>query len=124
MEDFILREIDRIGELLLQIAMRLGLFKDGDPKCTLADVKAEFGKENIDYNLDEILSQENPIAYLVEQKGISDKCLELLTDILIHSDIDEERRKSILDDALRYLDHRGYYSFRLHSLYIRNQSIG
>ena len=118
MEDFILREIDRIGELLLQIAMRLGLFKDGNPKCTLADVKSEFGKAEIDYNLDEILSQENPILYLVEQKGASDKCLELLTDILIHSDIDEARKRSILDDALRYLDHRGYYSFRLHSLYI------
>ena len=118
MEDFILREIDRIGELLLQIAIRLGLFKDGDPQCTLADVKAEFGKEEIDYNLDEILSQENPIAYLVEQKGISDKCLELLTDILVHSDIDDARKNSILDDALRYLDHRGYYSFRLHSLNI------
>ena len=106
MEDFILREIDRIGELMLQIAIRLGLFKDGNPKCTLAD------------NLDDILSEENPVLYLVEQKGISDKCLEIMTDILIHSDIDEARRKSILDDALGYLDHRGYYSFRLHSLSI------
>ena len=118
MEDFILREIDRIGELMLQIAIRLGLFKDGNPKCTLADVKAEFGKAELDYNLDDILSEENPVLYLVEQKGISDKCLEIMTDILIHSDIDEARRKSILDDALGYLDNRGYYSFRLHSLSI------
>ena len=103
---------------MLQIAIRLGLFKDGNPKCTLADVKAEFGKAELDYNLDDILSEENPVLYLVEQKGISDKCLEIMTDILIHSDIDEARRKSILDYALGYLDHRGYYSFRLHSLSI------
>ena len=116
MEDFILREIDRIGELLLQIAIRLGLFKDGEPKCTIKDVKSEFGKAELDFDLDKILSKDNPVLYLVEEKKISDKCLETLTDILYHSDIEESRRKTILNDALRYLDHRGYYSFRLHSL--------
>lgn len=118
MEDFILREIDRIGELLLQIAIRLGLFKDSDPKCTVTDVKAEFGKAELPFDIDEILSKDNPIIYMVEQKDISDKSLELMADILFHSDIDQARRKAILDDAIRYLDHKGYYSFRLHSLSI------
>lgn len=116
MEDYILREIDKIGELLLQIAIRLGLFKDGEPNYTVADVKSEFGKAELAMNLDEILSKENPVLYLVEHEGISDRGLETFIDILYHSDMDETRRNTLLNDALRYLDHKGYYSFRLHSL--------
>ena len=35
MEDFILREIDRIGEVLQHIARRLGLLNDNPPDYTL-----------------------------------------------------------------------------------------
>ena len=75
MEDFILREIDRLGEMLL-----------------------------------------NPVWYLVETEKISDHGLETFIDILFHSDLDEERKTALLDDALSYLDGKGYYSFKLHSL--------
>ena len=71
MEDFILREIDRLGEMLLLIARKLGL---------------------------------------------SDRGLETLMDILFHSDLDEARRNALLKDVLAYLDGKGCYSFRLHSL--------
>ena len=44
MEDFILREIDRLGEMLMLIARRLGLLDGDTPDYSLADVKDEFGK--------------------------------------------------------------------------------
>ncbi len=55
MEDYVIREIDRIGELLLKVARKLGLLDGGMQEYSLAD-------------------------------------------------------------ALAYLDGKGYYSFRLHSL--------
>ena len=56
MEDYIIREIDRIGEMLMLVAKRLGLFLD--------DVKKE----------------------------------------------------ALLNDALAYLNGKGYFSFKLQSL--------
>ena len=44
MEDFILREIDRLGEMLLIIARKLGLQEDVMPDYSLLDVKDEFDK--------------------------------------------------------------------------------
>ena len=104
MEDYIIREIDRIGEMLMQIAKRLGLFLD--------DV---FGQNGCPIDLDLVLRQENPVLYLVEQEKISDNALETLIEILFHSNLDEDRKKALLNDALAYLDNKGYFSFKLHS---------
>ena len=92
MEDFILREIDRLGEMLLMIARKLGLLDGDSPE------------------------QENPVWYLVETEKITDHSLETFIDILFHSDMEEDRKAALLDDALAYLDGKGYFSFRLHSL--------
>ena len=116
MEDYILREIDRIGELLMQIARRLGLL-DGDmPDYSLTDVKEEFEKTECPIDLDEFLRQENPVRYLLEEKKISDQGLETMIDIIFHSDLDEALKTALLQDAIVYLDGKGYYSFKLHSL--------
>ena len=46
MQDFILREIDRLGEMLALIAKRLGLMGGGGTMdYTVADVKEEFSLE-------------------------------------------------------------------------------
>ena len=66
MEDYILREIDRIGEMLLMIARRLGLLDDDTPDYTLVDVKNEFDRAGISFDLDAVLKQENPVLYLLE----------------------------------------------------------
>ena len=116
MEDYILREIDRIGELLQHIARRLGLLKDNPPDYSLKDVKEEFDKENLPFDLDTVLQQENPVWYLVEVEKLSDHGLETLIDIVFHSDLDESRKQALLSDALAYMDGKGYFSFRLHSL--------
>ena len=55
MEDFILREIDRIGEMLLKIARRLGLLDGDTPDYTLTDVKEEFEKTGCPIDLDALL---------------------------------------------------------------------
>ena len=116
MEDFILREIDRLGEMLLLIARKLGLLDGGTPDYSLADVKDEFDKAACPIDLDAMLAQKNPVWYLVETEKISDHGLETFIEILFHSDLDEERKTALLDDALSYLDGKGYYSVRLHSL--------
>ena len=116
MEDFILREIDRLGEMLLMIARRLGLLDGDTPDYTLTDVKEEFDKASLPFNLDTVLGQENPVLYLVEKEGLSDNGLETMMDILFHSDLDETRKNALLQDALAYLDAKGRFSFRLHSL--------
>lgn len=115
MEDYILREIDRLGEMLLKIARKMGLFLDEVPDYSLSDVKDEFGKAGFPYDLDTVLRQGNPVRYLADDCGISDQGLESFIDIIFHSDLDEDRKEALLRDALAYLDAKGYYSFRLHS---------
>lgn len=44
MEDFILKEIDKLGEMLRMIARKLGLLDGTAPDYTLDDVKDEIGK--------------------------------------------------------------------------------
>ncbi len=116
MEDFILREIDRLGEMLFQIARKLGLLDGGTPHYSLTDVKGEFGMAGCPIDLEMLLQQENPVRYLVEIEKISDHGLETFIDILFHSDLGEDRKAALLNDALAYLDGKGYFSFRLHAL--------
>jgi len=115
MEDYIIREIDRLGEVLLMIARKLGLLDGDTPDYSLADVKDEFGKAGCPFNLDKLLQSENPVFHLVEEEKLSDQGLETMIDILVHSDLDEDRKLALLRDALAYLDGKGYFSFRLHS---------
>ena len=116
MEDYILREIDRIGEMLMLIARRLGLLDGDTPDFSLTDVKEEFGKAGCPIDLDIVLQQENPVRYLVEKENLSDHGLETMIDIVFHTDLDEAKKKALLNDALAYLDGKGYFSFSLHSL--------
>ena len=116
LEEFILREIDRLGEMLLIIARKLGLQEDVMPDYSLLDVKDEFDKAVCPINLDALLEQENPVWYLVETEKISDHGLETFIEILFHSDLDEDRKAAILHDALAYLDGKGFFSFKLHAL--------
>ena len=116
MEDYLIREIDRLGDMLMLIAKRLGLIELDAPDYSLSDVKEEFEKNYVPLDLDAILQQENPVWYLVEKEKMSEQALETFIDILFHSDLEEPVKTSLLADALAYLDNNGYYSFKLHSL--------
>lgn len=116
MEDFILKEIDKLGEMLRMIARKLGVLNGNSPDYTLANVKEEFGKSSLPFDLDTVLQQNNPVWYLTQTAKFSDSALETFIEILFHSDLDEDRKAALLDDALAYLDGKGYFSFKLHSL--------
>ena len=116
MEDILLREIDRIGEMMLMIARRLGLFGGKKPDYSISNVKEEISKASLEIDLESVLKQENPVCYLVEEKKFSDQALETFMEILFYSDLDESRKKVLLNEALSYLDGKGYVSFKLHSL--------
>ena len=116
MEDYLIREIDRIGELLVKVARRLGLFLDDVPQYSVADVKAEMQMVQLDLDIDEILAKDAAVLHLVENEHITEKGLEAFAEIIFHSDCDEAKKSVILKDATQYLDRKGYYSFRLHSL--------
>ena len=116
MEDFILREIDRLGEMLLMIARRLGLLDESTPDYTMTDIKEEFDKSSLPIDLDTLLAQDNPVWYLVENKKFTDHALETFIFILFHSDLDESVKAALLADTVAYLDGKGFYSVRLHSL--------
>jgi hypothetical protein len=115
MEDFILKEIDRIGQMLTGIARKLGLLRNEASNYSLTDVKEEFTQARVPFNLDTVLQQENPVLYLVENEKLSNQGLETFINIIFHSDLDEDRKNALLNDALTYLDGKGYFSFRLHS---------
>lgn len=116
MEDFLIREIDRLGEMLMLLAKKLGLFLEDIPHFSVDDVKEELGKAGCPINLDTLLQQDNPVLYLVEQEKLSDQGLETMIDILFHTDLDEPRKQVLLEEALAYLDSKGYFSFKLHAL--------
>ena len=117
MQDFILREIDRLGEMLALIAKRLGLMGGGGTvDYTVEDVKEELSLEGFPVPLDEILRHENPVRFLVEELKLSDQALESFIDILFHSDLDEAVKNGLLDAALAYFAGKGYFSFRLYGL--------
>lgn len=115
MEDFILREIDKIGQMLAHIARRLGLLKGEKPNYSIGDVKSEFTKENCPIDIDTVLKQDNPILYLAENEKLTEQAIESFIEILFYSDIDESKKQTLLKDAINYLDNKGYISFKLHS---------
>ena len=117
MQDFILREIDRLGEMLALIAKKLGLMGGGGTvDYTVADVKEELSLEGFPVPLDESLRHENPVWFLVEEMKLSDSALESFVEILFHSDADESVKQGMLDAALAYFAGKGYFSFRLYGL--------
>ena len=102
MEDFILREIDRLGEMLLMIARRIGLLDDSTPDYTLTDLKEEFDKSDLPFDLDAVLAQDNPVWYLVEQEHLTDHALETLIFMLFRSDLDESVKVALLEQTVRF----------------------
>jgi hypothetical protein len=116
MEDYILREIDRIGEMLMKLARKMGLFLDEVPDYSITDVQKELDRADGSLNVEDVLRQAHPVLYLVEEKGLSDQALELFVEILFRSNLEEDKKEAVLKDALVYLDGKGYYSFKLHAL--------
>jgi len=118
MEDYVKRQIDLIGQMLLALAKKLGLV-DGDvTNYTMQCVQDEIKESGFNLDIDCALSEEHPIAFLVESFQLSNEAIETFTEIVMHSDADDDVKQRLLNDAIDYLDSEGHFSFSLHS-YLR-----
>ena len=132
MEDYILREINRIGELIAALLDKVGLLKkSGTPEHIRETAKTELA-EKLNLDIDTLLTEEDFIATLVGEYGFSDadleKFAELLFDFVAASDNrDEQLRLAAGVGALySYLDRKKapaslnrYYTLRDLDKYIK-----
>jgi len=115
MEDYVKRQIDMIGQMLLALAKKLGLI-DGDvANYTMQSVQGEIKQSGFNMDIERALSMEHPISYLVESLQLSNEAIETFTEIVMNSDADDEVKQRLLNDAIGYLDSKGHFSFSLHS---------
>lgn len=114
--DVILREINKIGELILAIATRLGLFKDSPEGFDIDDIQRELDKSGIALRLDELLDSDAPLVMLVDQLQMSHTSLELLCQMLYESDRDSVKVKRLISEVIDYQRRDGYFSFILASI--------
>lgn len=95
MEDYILREINRIGELLAALLDKIGLLKrSGTPERIRTAAKTELA-ETLDVDIDTLLCGPDFIGRLTDEYGFSDENLEkfaeLLFDMVAATDDSDER---------------------------------
>ena len=107
MEDYILREINRIGELIAALLDKIGLLKkSGAPELIRETAKTELA-EQLDLDIDTLLAGEDFIATLVGEYGFSDADLEKFAEL--YSYLDEKKapaslnRYYILKDLDKYI---------------------
>ena len=118
MEDYLIKEIDKIGIVLRRVAIKLGLM-DEKEDChgyTMREIKDAFHEYGLKFDPAAVLSEEHPVSFLVDTLHLSDEALELFVLTIFHSDIPQSSKQSLLADATNYLDSKGVYSFALHSL--------
>lgn len=95
MEDYILREINRIGELIAALLNKIGLLKrSGAPEQIRTTAKTELA-ETLDIDIDTLLCGTDFIGRLTGEYGFSDENLEkfaeLLFDLVAASEDRDER---------------------------------
>ena len=95
MEDYILREINRIGELIAALLDKIGLLKkSGAPELIRETAKTELA-EQLDLDIDTLLAGEDFIGRLTDEYGFGDqeldKFAELLFDMVAASEQHAER---------------------------------
>lgn len=118
MEDYILKEIDKIGLILQKIAIKLKIMDENKSNagCTMIDIKAAFTEYGLNFDPAAVLSEKHPVSFLVDTLHLSDEALELFVLTMLHSDIPEASKQRLLSDAITYLDSKDTYSFSLHSM--------
>jgi len=115
MEDYVKRQIDMIGQMLLALAKKLGLVDGNVANYTMQSVQDEIKESGFNMEIERALSEEHPVAYLVESLQLSNEAIETFAEIVMNSDADGQVKQRLLNDAIDYLDNKGYFSFFLHS---------
>ena len=118
MEDYILKEIDKIGLILQKIAIKLKIMDENKDNagCTMRDIKAACTEYGLNFDPAAVLSEKHPVSFLANTLHLSDEALELFVLTMLHSDIPEASKQRLLSDAITYLDSKDTYSFSLHSM--------
>ncbi|MBQ3881986.1 MAG: hypothetical protein II730_05740 [Bacteroidales bacterium] len=118
-QDYIIKEIGKFGEMLAKIAMRLGILgNEVAPPDNLPDALKTELLEEAGLDTDYLLSLENPLEYLISEKGLTNQDLETLTIMLLKAGPMTEALESFGNDVMAYLDHEGVFSFALHGMLI------
>ena len=97
MEDYILREINRIGELIAALMAKIGLMRQSaSPEQIRTTAKTELA-EKLDIDIDTLLDEPDFIGRLTDEYGFGDqeldKFAELLFDMVAASEQHAERRR-------------------------------
>ena len=95
MEDYILREINRIGELIAALMAKIGLMRQSaSPEQIRTTAKTELA-EKLDIDIDTLLDEADFIGRLTDEYGFGDqeldKFAELLFDMVAASEQHAER---------------------------------
>ena len=95
MEDYILREINRIGELIAALMAKIGLMRQSaSPEQIRTTAKTELA-EKLDIDIDTLLDEADFIGRLTDEYGFGDqeldKFAELLFDMVAASEQPAER---------------------------------
>ena len=97
MEDYILKEIDKIGKLIEAMLSKLGVSVGSRRQETVYEVSRTELLEKLDLDIDTLLEQENLADTLVREHGFSnsnlDKFAELLFEFLLSAEDETFRRK-------------------------------
>ena len=83
-QDYIIKEISKFGEMLMGIAVRLGLLDESvtPPEDVQESFSAEL-KEKTDILPEELLGMDFPVEHLVSVRGFSAQDLETLALMLL-----------------------------------------
>ena len=83
MEDYILREIDKIGKLIEALLQKAGILRRsgaGEAVCETAWTELA---EALDLDIDTLLAREDFIGVLIREYGFSDANLEKFAELLL-----------------------------------------
>lgn len=115
MADYILKQIDMIGQLLRALAKKLGIGGDDTPDYDLETIKQKAQELDSMIDFNEIIAANNPALYMTNSLGYTDDAIETFAEIIMNSKADEATKAKVLDSVLVYLDNKGQFSFSLHA---------
>lgn len=82
MEDYILREIDKIGKLIEALLQKAGILRrSGAGEAVCETARTELA-EALDLDIDTLLAREDFIGVLIREYGFSDENLEKFAELL------------------------------------------
>lgn len=122
MEDYILKEIDKIGKVVEAILIKLGLLKKNHNGEAIYKASKTELLEKLDLNIDTLLEDENIVAILKEYGFTNnnlDKFAELLFDLTSSTEDKTQRIKLItgINEIYKYLDNNAS-TFSVNRYYI------